>query len=315
MNRKMFSHWMLTLVMLVALVGLVLPIQPAAAATSADNVKVAQQYYDALGKGDFKTIQGLVASNLEVDYPGPSQITFAGTYHGAQGLMDFMTKMNKEVGMAQIKVNNMVAQDNTVVALLNVQIHPAKKTLNLENVQVLTFDSNGKISRIQIFEDTGAIVQALQPAGGPGLAAPAQANEQVVRQLLGSTDWSTWQPNLAQNFIYYDPSGQEIKGINAYKAYFDQINAAFPDYKLAPEDFWAQGDAVIVRLTASGTFSGSPLMGMQPTGKSFSIPCVRIFHMQNGKVVQEREYFDMLTVFQQLGVAPTMQSSTQQSKG
>ena len=52
-----------------------------------------------------------------------------------------------------------------------------------------------------------------------------------------------------------------------------------------------------------GTHTGD-LMGIAPTGRQMTINVCTILTVRNDKIVSEREYMDMMTMMQQLGVVP-----------
>lgn len=80
---------------------------------------------------------------------------------------------------------------------------------------------------------------------------------------------------------------------------------AFPDLHFTFEDFIAEGDQVVVRWTPSGTQKGE-LMGIPPSGKSFSATGIEIYRFEGGKIVEHWLESDMLGLLQQLGVVPSM---------
>jgi len=47
-------------------------------------------------------------------------------------------------------------------------------------------------------------------------------------------------------------------------------------------------------------------MGIAPTGRQMTINVCTILTVRNDKIVSEREYMDMMTMMQQLGVAPAV---------
>jgi predicted ester cyclase len=81
---------------------------------------------------------------------------------------------------------------------------------------------------------------------------------------------------------------------------------AFPDFHLVIEDLIAEGDKVVVRLTESGTMTGS-LMGVAPTGKKYTQPAIEIHRLANGKIINLWTVRDILTVGTQTGMFPAME--------
>jgi steroid delta-isomerase-like uncharacterized protein len=75
---------------------------------------------------------------------------------------------------------------------------------------------------------------------------------------------------------------------------------AFPDLNFSIEELFAVEDRVIVRYILRGTHKGE-YRGIPATMKKFEISSTFIVRIENGKVVEEREDFDQLGFWQQLG--------------
>ena len=63
-----------------------------------------------------------------------------------------------------------------------------------------------------------------------------------------------------------------------------------------------EGDKVVTHWTARGTHQGE-LMGVQPTGKQVTVQGVVISRIENGKLMQDFESYDVHGMMRQLGVA------------
>ena len=69
MKTRVFTWLSLTLALVIALGGFAFYIQPVAANAPGDHVKVAQQVYEALGKGDIDTVLSFLSDDVELVYP------------------------------------------------------------------------------------------------------------------------------------------------------------------------------------------------------------------------------------------------------
>ncbi len=76
---------------------------------------------------------------------------------------------------------------------------------------------------------------------------------------------------------------------------------AFPDLNFSIEELHAVEDRVIARLILRGTQEGD-YGGIPATGNKFEISSTFIVRIENGKVVEEREDFDQLGFWKQLGM-------------
>ncbi len=66
----------------------------------------------------------------------------------------------------------------------------------------------------------------------------------------------------------------------------------------------AEGDTAVTRFTAHGTHTHE-FAGLAPTGKAFTLPCVAIYHVVDGKITDYRLSFDWHGLLQELGGGPT----------
>ena len=87
------------------------------------------------------------------------------------------------------------------------------------------------------------------------------------------------------------------------KRAIERLSTALADSRFAVEDMIAEGDRVAVRLTAGATQVGE-LMGLPPSGKSYSIGEIHIFRIRDGKVVEHWHHYDQLGMMRQLGAMP-----------
>ena len=96
------------------------------------------------------------------------------------------------------------------------------------------------------------------------------------------------------------PPGKE--GVRIWASIFRK---AFPDVRSIAEDVIVEGDKVVERFTAWGTFNGE-FMGIPPTGKAGSTTGINIFRVANGKIVEHWGNSDDLGMMQKIGVIPMM---------
>jgi predicted ester cyclase len=81
------------------------------------------------------------------------------------------------------------------------------------------------------------------------------------------------------------------------------LRESVPDYRLTVDELFDGGDTVTVRATASGTPTRT-WNGLVPTGRSFAVPTVHVFRLEDGRIVEHWELADRLGVCQQLGLIP-----------
>jgi steroid delta-isomerase-like uncharacterized protein len=96
-----------------------------------------------------------------------------------------------------------------------------------------------------------------------------------------------------------DPS--DPPGAARFKRNFRALIAAFPDFKITVEDQVAEGDKVVVRWTDTGTHLGT-FEGVAATGKRLVLTGIDILRIADGRIVERWSEYDMLSVFEGLGV-------------
>jgi len=69
----------------------------------------------------------------------------------------------------------------------------------------------------------------------------------------------------------------------------------------------AEGEKVVTRWTIRGTHQGEIEEFGDPTGKQIEIKGITIHRIEDGKIAEEWERYDNLSVMQQLGLAPEQQ--------
>ncbi len=87
----------------------------------------------------------------------------------------------------------------------------------------------------------------------------------------------------------------------------DDIKASKTNWHVAPDIYWrieemiAEGNMVAARFTATGT-PQEEWFGVPPSGKKFESGGIFILRIENGKVVEQWEDYDLLGTFMQLGM-------------
>ena len=107
---------------------------------------------------------------------------------------------------------------------------------------------------------------------------------------------------MAPDVVIHQP---EVGGVAGLKAFNTTIRAAFPDWYSTAEELIVEDDRVAERWTGRGTHRGE-FQGIPPTGKQVAVPGVVFYRVRDGRISEFRGSFDMLSMLQQLGVAPAV---------
>lgn len=127
-------------------------------------------------------------------------------------------------------------------------------------------------------------------------------------EAFNAGDWDAFAAGLTEHAVYEEPStarrtegrGDNIELAKGWKA-------AFPDARGELKGAYVSGDTVIMEVSWVGTHTGElplPTGALPPTGKTVDVPAVMITKLEQGKVVHQRHYLDMLAMLTQLGAIP-----------
>jgi steroid delta-isomerase-like uncharacterized protein len=105
------------------------------------------------------------------------------------------------------------------------------------------------------------------------------------------------------DFVWHEPD-REVRGYEQAKQFVSSFLKGFPDINISVEDVIGEGDQVVSRYTIRGTHQGATEEFGPPTGRQFELEGITIHRFEDGKIVEEWERYDNLSVLQQLGLAP-----------
>lgn len=134
-----------------------------------------------------------------------------------------------------------------------------------------------------------------------------ETNKQLCRDyfkafLAGDTEWM--KRHIAPGFVRHDPGLPfEVRGPDGVAKLHDALMPAFPDMQLPLEDFVAEGEKVLVRLTIRATHTG-PFGDLAATGKRIEVPVLDLFQIRDGVLIEHWALLDNLGMMKQLGALP-----------
>jgi steroid delta-isomerase-like uncharacterized protein len=96
----------------------------------------------------------------------------------------------------------------------------------------------------------------------------------------------------------------EVRGPDAIRKFFLDTFAAFPDFSMTADRIVADEEAAVVQWHATGTFSGAPFQGIEPTGKHVELRGVDVMEVANGHVRRNTIYYDGASFARQIGMLP-----------
>jgi steroid delta-isomerase-like uncharacterized protein len=107
----------------------------------------------------------------------------------------------------------------------------------------------------------------------------------------------------APDVVWHEPD-QEVRGIDEARQFVTTYKTALPDLNITVEDVVGEGDKAVTRWTVRGTHQGEVEEFGPPTGRQVELKGITIHRIDGGKIVEEWEAYDNLSILQQLGLVP-----------
>ncbi len=124
---------------------------------------------------------------------------------------------------------------------------------------------------------------------------------------LNERDYDRYEELHAGSFRYVGPDHPE--GLEGAKALTEDLKVwtgAFPDLTVDTELVFGQGEWICVAGSITGTHSGTLPMpdgtALAPTNRRIALRNCSLFKVVDGKVVEQREFFDQGEFAAQLGI-------------
>lgn len=150
------------------------------------------------------------------------------------------------------------------------------------------------------------------PSQSPGAAPSAQTQALIDAAkapvtAYGDKNWMAVRASIAPDCSYDEvATSRKMQGPEAIVACWQGWAAAMPDSKATIHQALASGTMVMLEVTWRGTHTG-PLelpTGMVPaTNRTIELRACQVCEIADGKPRMMRQYFDIATMFRQLGIA------------
>ena len=133
--------------------------------------------------------------------------------------------------------------------------------------------------------------------------------ERIVR--IFHESWDLRDPErgatvIAEDCYFEDIArGELLPGPEGYKRDYHRWREAFPDGEVKVVNVIVQGNWAVVEFVNRGTHTGplhSSIGTFAPTGLRMEIRYCSVMRVDNGKVVEGRDYYDSASIARQLGL-------------
>jgi steroid delta-isomerase-like uncharacterized protein len=131
----------------------------------------------------------------------------------------------------------------------------------------------------------------------------------IIRKHLGAlsaSNWVNFRSMTARDVVYEDMTmGTRITGIEPYVGSAQRWKTAFPDLRTTLVRGYVVGERVIAEVLWEGTQSG-PLENafglLPPSNRRSKLRSAIFFSVKHDRITECRHYFDLATLWRQLGI-------------
>lgn len=130
---------------------------------------------------------------------------------------------------------------------------------------------------------------------------------ETVDKAFNERDWRSFDDRHAESVVVFSPLTPEpTKGLEAHRKAIQGLFAAFSDLHVTRERSFGQAEWVCAEYVFAGTHTG-PLPGpggrMIPgSGRRMALRVCALTKFEGGQIVEERLYFDRVSMMAQLGL-------------
>ena len=144
------------------------------------------------------------------------------------------------------------------------------------------------------------------PVANTGERPLSETTSQDAEQLLERYDelWSGDRSKLdvvSESISFHSPL-DEVRGRDALEAFLREQEAAFPDGTVETDAALVGDEMIMHEFTWTGTHEAA-FEGIEPTGRTVEVAGMATLTIDDGKITEDRTYFDSEALLAQLGAA------------
>ena len=123
----------------------------------------------------------------------------------------------------------------------------------------------------------------------------------VWDEIMNKSKLDMFNDNYFTKDVVMHTSPNDITGIDNARAYYANFLTGFSNIQFTIKDVFGQGDKLVKYWNFKGTHTGD-FFGIPATGKSVNLDGTTLVRMSNGKIAEERDFFDNYDFLNQLGL-------------
>ena len=131
-----------------------------------------------------------------------------------------------------------------------------------------------------------------------------EQNKEAIRRLVNifnAHDFSRMDEVCDESIVYRTSTGLRFEGLDAYREVMTQLHQGFPDFEYSLEQMVGEGDWIHWTYRYRGTHQGE-FMDLPASGRKADYVVASVCRFDDGKLVDELDFYDGLTFLKQLGI-------------
>ena len=135
--------------------------------------------------------------------------------------------------------------------------------------------------------------------------SPSEQNKAVVRACFeeaSSGNFDALGGIVTDDYVVHP---DEVRGPDGLAEYVQRYRDAIADLRVTIDQQFTEADYVATRYTVRGRHEGE-LMGTAPTGREVEFIGLTVSRCRDGKIEEEWELVDTVSLLQQIGALPEM---------
>jgi steroid delta-isomerase-like uncharacterized protein len=121
-----------------------------------------------------------------------------------------------------------------------------------------------------------------------------------IDEVVNCGDTSALDEIVHPDYVFRSP-GEELRGREGLTALLSGYREAFPDLRIEIDGLLVADDATVLEFTLTGTHRGE-LLGISATGRRVNVNGMVRSRFRDGRIAEEWEILDQLSLLEQLGV-------------
>jgi steroid delta-isomerase-like uncharacterized protein len=150
----------------------------------------------------------------------------------------------------------------------------------------------------------------------PRRSAKSRANEELARgyyEAIGRRDADAVASHWSDQGVADIVPLTVLRGPEEIKSYFRELFTAVPDLETVVQRIVCDDSRAAVEWRMSGTFTGGPFQGIEPTGRSVEMRGFTLLEVEDGKLVGDTVYYDGMAFARQVGMMPPQDSGAERA--